>query len=99
MGNRRSFLQQSSALIGGSVMLSAFDNKSFAAIGKIIAPSDRVNIGAIGLNGMGWADLQAALKVPGVNVVALCDIDKNVLDTRMNDLKKLNVDTSKITTY
>src|SRR5579862_7789776 len=99
MSTRRSFLQQSSALIGGSAMLSAFENKPFSTITKIIAPSDRINIGAIGLNGMGWADLQAALKVPGVAVVALCDIDKNVLDSRLNDLKKINVDTSKIMTY
>ncbi len=99
MGNRRSFLQRSSALIGGSIALSAFDNRSLAAIRKFIAPSDQINVAAIGINGMGWADLQAALKVPGVNVIALCDIDKNVLDARMNDLKKMNIDTSKIKTY
>jgi len=99
MSNRRSFLRNSSALIGGSMIIPAFSNKSFAAIKKIIAPSDQINIGAIGINGMGFTDLQAALKVPGVNVVALCDIDKNVLDARMNDLKKDGVDVSKIKTY
>jgi predicted dehydrogenase len=99
MSNRRLFLQRSSALIGGSMLLPALNNQTFATIKKMIAPSDRINIGAIGINGMGWADLQAALKVPGVNVVALCDIDKNVLDKRMNDLQKMNIDTSRIKTY
>ena len=54
-----------------------------------MSAADHINIGAIGINGMGWADLSAALKLPGVNVVALCDVDKNVLDKRMNDLSKM----------
>src|SRR5208282_409601 len=32
-------------------------------------------------------------------VVALCDVDSNVLERRMGDLAKMNVDTSKIKTY
>jgi hypothetical protein len=99
MRNRRSFLQQSTALAGGALLLSAFDNRPFSAVRQFLPPSDQINVGAIGLNGMGWADLSAALKVPGVNVVALCDVDKNVLDKRMNDLVKMQVDTSRIKTY
>jgi predicted dehydrogenase len=81
------------------MLLSAFGNQAFSSLGKRVAPSDRINIGAIGINGMGWADLSAAIKVPGVNVVALCDVDKNVLDKRMGDLAKMKVDTSKVKTY
>ena len=99
MGNRRSFLQQSSALIGGGVLLSALDNHAFALFKNRIAASDQLNIGAIGINGMGFADLSAALKVPGVNLVAVCDVDKNVLVKRLGDLKKNNIDISKIKTY
>lgn len=99
MGNRRSFLQQSSALIGGGVLLSALDNHAFALFKNRIAASDQLNIGAIGINGMGFADLSAALKVPGVNLVAVCDVDKNVLAKRLGDLKKNNIDISKVKTY
>lgn len=99
MSSRRSFLQQSSALAGGAILLSATDTKAFSILRRHLPPSDQINIGAIGLNGMGWADLSAALKLPGVNVVALCDVDKNVLDKRMKDLAALNVDTSKVKTY
>lgn len=99
MSSRRSFLQQSSALAGGAILLSATDSKAFSILRRHLPPSDQINIGAIGLNGMGWADLSAALKLPGVNVVALCDVDKNVLDKRMKDLAALKVDTSKIRTY
>ena len=99
MTTRRSFLQQSSTLLGGGLVASAVNNSAFAMFNKKIAPGDQVNIGAIGINGMGWADVTAATKVPGVNIVALCDVDKNVLDKRMNDLKGLGVDASKVKTY
>ena len=62
MNTRRSFLQQSSALAAGTIFFSAFNRDPFR-----VSPSDQINIGAIGLNGMGWADLSSALKVPGVN--------------------------------
>lgn len=99
MSNRRSFLQQGSALAGGALLLSAFNKNPFSSSGHLGSASDQVNVGAIGINGMGWADLKAALKIPGVRVVALCDVDKSVLDNRMNDLAKMNVDTSRIKTY
>src|SRR5579859_4636669 len=96
--SRRTFLQQSSALVGGAVFLQAFGTHPFSFSGGV-APSDQINVGAIGLNGMGWADLSAALKLPGVNVVALCDVDRNVLDKRMKDLADKKIDTSRIRTY
>ena len=96
--SRRIFLQQGSALAGGAILLSAFGNKPFY-FPNGTSPSDQINVGAVGLNGMGWADLSAALKLPGVNVVALCDIDKNVLDKRMKELADKKVDTSRIKTY
>jgi len=96
--NRRQFLQQSAALTGGVVLLSSFGSNPFLK-GRRLWPSDQINVGAIGLNGMGFADLTAALKQPGVNVVALCDVDKNVLDKRMKDLANMKIDTSRIKTY
>src|SRR5260370_22249982 len=99
MSSRRDFLQKSAIVAGGSLLASAFDNRAFAIFKNRIAPSDQLNIGAIGINGMGWADVTAALKVPGVNLIAICDVDKNVMDKRMNDLVKMNYDTSKIRRY
>jgi predicted dehydrogenase len=97
--HRRRFLRDSALLLAGGTVLSSFDNKTFSIFRNRVAPSDQLNIGAIGINGMGWANVSAALKVPGVNIVALCDVDKNVLDKRMADLAKMNVDTSKVKTY
>jgi hypothetical protein len=38
---------------------------------------------------MGWSNVTAALKVPGINLVGLCDVDSTVLDKRMGELKKI----------
>ena len=99
MSHRRKFLQQSAALVTGAAALSAFDNRPFTIFRNRISPADQLNVGAIGINGMGWANVNAALKVPGVNLVAICDVDKNVLDKRKADLVKMNVDVSKLSVY
>ena len=99
MSSRKKFLHQSSLLLGGSLLAGAFPNETFAIFKNRIAPSDQLNIGAIGINGMGWSNVQAALKVPGVNLVAVCDIDKSVIDKRLKELANKNIDTSKIKTY
>ena len=99
MSSRRKFLQQSSAVLGAGALASVFDNKAYAYFKNRIAPSDQLNIGAIGINGMGWSDVKAALKVPGVNLVAVCDVDKNAIDNRLGELSKLNIDATKIKRY
>ena len=99
MSSRKKFLHQSSLLLGGSLLAGTFPNETFAIFKNRIAPSDQLNIGAIGINGMGWSNVQAALKVPGVNLVAVCDIDKSVIDKRLKELATKNIDTSKIKTY
>ena len=99
MSNRRKFLSNATRFAAGGLLLSSLDNKVFATRRNPFSPADQINVGAIGINGMGWADLRSAMKIPGVNLVALCDVDKNVLDKRMGELTKANVDTSKIKTY
>ncbi len=96
MSSRKKFLCQASALTAGSLFATS---DLFAIFKSRIAPSDQINIGVIGINGMGWSDLKAILKVPGVNLVALCDVDKNVLDKRMGELAAMNVDASKVKTF
>ena len=52
---------------------------------KNTSSNDQINIGSIGINGMGWANTLKALKVPGVNLVAVCDVDQNAIVRRLND--------------
>ena len=99
MPSRKKFIQQSSLLLGGGLLASTLDNPAFAIFKNRIAPSEQLNIGAIGINGMGWSNVNAALKIPGVNLVAVCDIDTNVIDKRLKGLAAKNYDTSGIKVY
>ncbi|RAJ73462.1 putative dehydrogenase [Chitinophaga dinghuensis] len=82
--SRRSFIKSASTLLAGASLLHTLPLRA-------IAPSDRIRIGAIGINGMGWSDLNALLKNPAVECVALCDVDKNVLDKRVAELAKRDI--------
>jgi predicted dehydrogenase len=87
---RRSFIQTSSKAAAALGLSSVVSLEALAQVKKL-APSDRLNVGAIGINGMGWEDLTQLLKVPGTNVVGLCDVDSNVLNARKEELGKLGI--------
>jgi predicted dehydrogenase len=93
--SRREFIGSTSALIAG-VGLSSVIPSSLSAASARISAADTIRVAAIGINGMGWADLNAVLKNPGVECVALCDVDKNVLDKRAAELLAKGI---KVKTY
>jgi predicted dehydrogenase len=99
MAPRRQFLKRSAALAGGGLLYSAMDQSAFAYFRNRIMPSDQVNIGVIGVNGMGWSNMLSAIKIPGVNVAAICDVDQTVLDKRMAELAKLKPEASGVKAY
>ncbi len=55
-----------------------------------IGANDKIRVGLIGCKGMGFTDLTQFVGQPEVEAVALCDVDKNVLDQRANDLFKIS---------
>ena len=61
MIQRRKFLQKSAMLVGGGLLASAYDNNAFAIFKNRVSPSDQLNIGAIGIKGMGWSSLNNGL--------------------------------------
>jgi len=87
---RRNFLQSSAKYMAGAGLAAMLPADLFA-MKKSIAASDKINVAAIGINGMGWADITALMKNPEINLVALCDVDKNVIDTRLAELAKQNI--------
>lgn len=97
MSSRRKFLANSSMLALGGFALQSFNTKNFSGI--VTSAADQINIGVVGIKGMGWANTMSILKIAGVNLVALCDVDQSVLDDRMKELKGKNIDTGKIKTY
>ena len=84
---RRNFLKT----LSGSALATAAISPSaaFAASTTRRPPSDQVNIAVVGVNSIGWANLQSHLRVPGVKCVALCDVDQRVLDRRIADTEKI----------
>ena len=87
MVTRRDFLKKMGALaMAGAASPSLVNAKSPKA--SVMGANDRINIGLIGCNSMGWTDLLNAVNVPGVECVALCDIDKNIINRRAAELTK-----------
>lgn len=49
----------------------------------------KIKIGLIGSGWYGMVDVQAALKIGGVEVIGICDVDSEHLDNSANDIDKL----------
>lgn len=106
--SRRKFIRNT-AVLGG-----AFFIVPRHVLGRgFIAPSDKLNIAAIGAGGKGASDIAEFAKSPRVNIVALCDVDdRQAADTRkkfpdatyykdfrvMLDKEKNNIDACSIST-
>jgi predicted dehydrogenase len=84
MTTRRVFLKNTAITTAGLSLVPTLSN---ALVG--CAPSDRINVGLIGCNGMGFADLSAFLEHPQVECIGLCDIDESVLNRRAADVEKV----------
>lgn len=83
--SRREFLGTGSAALAGAGFTPW---SSSQASESSVPPSDQLRFGAIGVHGMGWADLQAHQQIEGVECVALCDVDRNVLEKRAGELEE-----------
>jgi len=91
---RRNFTKNASSVLAGSLllgpnMLTASGNK------KNTAPNDKLHIGVIGCNGMGWSDTMSLLKMDDIDLIGICDVDNNVVEKRKSDYAKLRKNTPK----
>ncbi len=77
--HRRTFLKTAASTAAAFTLLPS---GSYGKTRKISANS-RVNVAGIGIGGMGRANLQA---LSSQNIVALCDVDWNYVDTRYADI-------------
>lgn len=84
--NRRSFLQNSLTVAAGSALATT---SPLSAKALNFSPNEKYRIGLIGANGMGWRDMTAFLKQPGVECAAIADVDQSVLDRRAADAETL----------
>jgi len=86
--SRRKFINKSGKIIAGAGMLSAVPLSKVIGKNKIIGANDKVVVGLVGCNGMGFANLQNFLKQSDVECGVLCDVDQNVLDRRTAQVEK-----------
>jgi len=85
MTTRRDFLRQT-ALLGAGLSISPFFIKAGSAG---VGANDKIGVGLIGCNGMGFEDLKAFLRNPEVECIALSDIDESVLNNRAAETEKI----------
>jgi predicted dehydrogenase len=78
--DRRRFLEASAA--AGAMALGG------AALGAEEKQKPKLRIGVIGVGWYGMVDAQAALKVGGVEIVAICDVDSEHLSKAADKLEK-----------
>jgi len=82
--SRRQFVKRgTTALAAPFVVPSSVLGKAGA-----VAPSERITMAAIGVGGMGRTDLRGFLKQPDVHVLAVCDVDKKLLDRSKRTVDK-----------
>jgi len=79
--SRREFLMRSS-LAGSAIGLGAISTLAPAAAKDSQSPNGEIRVGCIGLRGKGTHHMNGLESVPGVKVVALCDVDQSVIEAR-----------------
>ena len=79
--NRRSFLK-STVAAAGCIAMSPY--------GRVRGANNDIRVAVVGFNAMGKSHINAYRKMPGVRIVALCDVDTRVLDWGKQDFAKRN---------
>jgi len=78
---RRDFVQKSALGAAALTVPSVIPSRAFGA-------ADRVTVAVLGVNGRGTNHIEGYSKLEGVEVVALCDPDLNILTTRAGEFEK-----------
>lgn len=79
---RRTFIRNASVAAAGIGTLSTYASSVFEG-----SPSDRLNIALIGVRNMGFGILERHLELPDIRCVALCDIDRPLLERRATEIE------------
>lgn len=79
--NRRDFIAASTAM--GAAALAPLRPKP-----AIAGANEAIRVGVVGLNGRGKSHIDDFHNLPGVELVALCDVDEKVLADRANQYEK-----------
>ncbi|MBW6500199.1 MAG: Gfo/Idh/MocA family oxidoreductase [Bacteroidales bacterium] len=83
--DRRKFIRRTSLTSAGLGLNVIIPSGAWSAG---VSPTDTLNVALIGCRNMGFGILEHHLSNPGVNCVALCDVDETVLNNRASDVLK-----------
>ena len=78
--NRRSFVKS-------TVLATAGAGLSAHSWNRVLGANGDVRVAVVGFNGQGASHIGGFQKVPGVRLVALCDVDKDVLEGQVSKLR------------
>jgi predicted dehydrogenase len=79
--HRREFLGTSAAGAAGLAL-------PLAAAGQKAAAADKIRVALVGCGGMGRANLHDFMRLPEVEITALCDVDTHHISDAMKDVEK-----------
>lgn len=82
---RRSFLKKSSYAVATGIAMPTYLKS--ATLG--VSANDKINVALIGCRNMGWSNLMSFMKSDEVRCLALCDIDKSILESRAKELSSI----------
>ncbi|MCC6341621.1 MAG: Gfo/Idh/MocA family oxidoreductase [Bryobacterales bacterium] len=73
---RRHFLLSTAALATGAVK-------------GLSSPNDAIRVACVGIRGQGRSHIRNYSKMPNVELAAFCDVDENILNTRLDEVEKM----------
>ena len=83
--DRRKFIHKTTLTTAGLGITNIIPSKLWQ---PKVSPTDSINVALIGCRNMGFGILQHHLSNPGVNCVAMCDIDDSILNERSAEIRK-----------
>ncbi|MFH1739403.1 MAG: Gfo/Idh/MocA family oxidoreductase [bacterium] len=88
---RRNFIKTSASATAGAALLAGCRTTQMAA-GPLItrprSPNETIRVACVGIRGRGQSHIKGFQELPNVEVVALSDVDENILDKRAAEFEK-----------
>ncbi len=91
--NRRTFLRDS-ATVAGALAMPTIVPASVLGSDGLVAPSDRITLGQVGLGVMGSGHIRRLTGDPSVEVLAVCDVDRTRLQSALDTVSDAYSDTN-----
>jgi len=83
--SRRDFLGSTTA---GATVAGIAASMPASSYAKVLGANERVRVGVIGIKGMGYGHIRGYSELDNVEVVAICDVDENVLKDKLGRMQE-----------